>query len=86
MGIFGKLLGDTQFKQLTVLCSFALCLCIMATCLAVSERVLVERADDEKDGLGHILRNIWDTMWHMPRGIAQVCQILFFAWIGEWDC
>lgn len=83
MKIFGTSLGDTQFKQLTVLCSIALAICIGVTCFAVSERVLVERrAEDSKSGLSHIFRLIWKTIWHMPKRIAAICLIIFFAWIG----
>ncbi|RPA81392.1 MFS general substrate transporter [Ascobolus immersus RN42] len=81
--IFGDFLGDTQFKQLVLICSFALCCCIGATCLAVSERILVERrGEDAKSGIKHVLHTIWVTIWNMPRGIGAVCLIIFFAWIG----
>jgi solute carrier family 45, member 1/2/4 len=81
--IFGNFLGDTQFKQLVVICSFALCCCIGATCLAVKERILVERrGEDAKSGIKHVLHTIWVTIWNMPRRIGAVCLIIFFAWIG----
>lgn len=39
--IFGTSIGDTQFKQLTVVAAVALLLAIGVTCWATRERVLV---------------------------------------------
>ena len=39
--IFGTLIGDTQFKQLTVIAALALIVAVGVTCWAVEERVLV---------------------------------------------
>jgi solute carrier family 45 protein 1/2/4 len=39
--IFGTLIGDTQFKQLTVIAAVALIVAVGVTCWAVEERVLV---------------------------------------------
>lgn len=39
--IFGGLIGDTQFKQLTVIAAFALAFAVGVTCWATTERVLV---------------------------------------------
>ena len=39
--IFGTLIGDTQFKQLTVIAAVALIFAIGVTCWAVQERVLL---------------------------------------------
>ena len=39
--VFGTLIGDTQFKQLTVIAAVALILAIGVTSWAVEERVLV---------------------------------------------
>jgi solute carrier family 45 protein 1/2/4 len=41
--IFGTLIGDTQFKQLTVIAAVALIVAVGVTCWAVEERVLVAR-------------------------------------------
>jgi solute carrier family 45 protein 1/2/4 len=41
--IFGTLIGDTQFKQLTVIAAVALIVAVGVTCWAVEERVLVVR-------------------------------------------
>lgn len=44
--IFGTLIGDTQFKQLTVIAAVALIVAIGVTCWAVDERVLIARGFD----------------------------------------
>lgn len=38
--IFGTLIGDSQFKQLTVVAAVVLCLCVGITSWAVQEKVL----------------------------------------------
>lgn len=40
--IFGTLIGDTQFKQLTVVAAIVLSLCVGITSWAVQEKVLVD--------------------------------------------
>ncbi|MCJ1400260.1 hypothetical protein MMC11_003464 [Xylographa trunciseda] len=44
MGIFGTTLGSTQFKQVCVIASGTLVICIGVTCFCVEERVLVSNA------------------------------------------
>ena len=39
--IFGNLLGDSQFKQLTVIAAFVILIAIGITSWAVEERVLI---------------------------------------------
>lgn len=81
--IFGTALGDSQFKQLLAISAFLLAFCVGATCLTVSERVLVSRKDvEESSGVLQVFYTIWNTMWHMPRNIWSICIILFWAWIG----
>lgn len=38
---FGTFLGDTQFKQMTVISALALLMSVSVTCYAVEERVLI---------------------------------------------
>lgn len=39
--IFGTTLGDSQFKQLTIIAAMALLAAVSITCYAVEERVLI---------------------------------------------
>jgi solute carrier family 45 protein 1/2/4 len=39
--IFGTALGDTQFKQMTVIAALSLIFSVLVTCYAVKERVLI---------------------------------------------
>lgn len=41
LGIFGHALGDTQFKQMTVIAAIFLILSVSVTSYAVKERVLI---------------------------------------------
>ena len=44
LNIFGNLLGDTQFKQLTVIAAASLAFAVGITSWAVEERVLISAA------------------------------------------
>lgn len=41
VSIFGSLLGDTQFKQMTVIAAMSLILAVAVTSYSVKERVLI---------------------------------------------
>jgi solute carrier family 45, member 1/2/4 len=41
VSIFGTMLGDTQFKQMTVISGVSLIGTVLITCYAVQERILV---------------------------------------------
>jgi len=69
--IFGNALGDSQFKQLMVVSSFLLTLCVGITCASVTERVLLSRKDTGS-GVTHMFRVIWNTLFHLPRNIWAV--------------
>jgi solute carrier family 45, member 1/2/4 len=82
--IFGPMLGDTQFKQLTAVAALALCLTVGITSWAVNERVLVSSGKEEQEELGaiQVLQTIFKTATNLPRGIAAICFVQFWAWIG----
>jgi solute carrier family 45 protein 1/2/4 len=46
--IFGTLIGDTQFKQLTVIAALALIFAVGVTCWAVDERILVAKGYESR--------------------------------------
>ncbi|KAF8242379.1 MFS general substrate transporter [Wilcoxina mikolae CBS 423.85] len=80
-GIFGNMLGDTQFKQLMVISAFLLLLFVGITCASVTERVLLTRKDTNS-GVLHMFSVIWNTLFHMPKNIWAICIVLFWAWVG----
>jgi solute carrier family 45 protein 1/2/4 len=41
VGIFGTIIGDTQFKQMTVIAAFSLVVAVAITSYSVKERVLI---------------------------------------------
>ncbi|KAL9586360.1 MAG: hypothetical protein Q9203_003887 [Teloschistes exilis] len=81
--VFGKTLGDSQFKQCCVIAAFALLLSVGVTSWAVNERILISARDaDVKSGTLNFLSKILKTTWHLPDRIQAICWIVFWAWIG----
>ncbi|CAJ2501642.1 Uu.00g044950.m01.CDS01 [Anthostomella pinea] len=82
--IFGTFLGETQFKQLTVIAALGLVATCGVTCWAVNERVLISvRHDARKEGgMLKVISQIWHTIVHLPPRIHAICMAQFWAWIG----
>ncbi|MCJ1226096.1 hypothetical protein MMC12_002745 [Toensbergia leucococca] len=81
--IFGKTLGDSQFKQLTVIAAAALLIAVGITSYAVEERVLISARDsDSKSGAVKMVAQIFKTTLHLPNRIQAICWAQFWAWIG----
>ena len=83
--VVGGMMGDTQFKRLTVVAALILSLTVGITCWAVSERVLISDGNegDEKLGAVEMTTKILKTAMNLPSGIAAICFVQFWAWIGE---
>lgn len=66
--LLGKSLGETQFKQLTVLAAFGLVGTCGMTCWAVTERVLLSTPSqsNKEGGLYQIASHISSTILHLP--------------------
>ncbi|KAK3362094.1 major facilitator superfamily domain-containing protein [Lasiosphaeria ovina] len=82
--LFGTRLGDTQFKQLTVIAALGILVTSTATCWAVTERVLVSVRHDPRRAQGHfkVVRQIWSTLLTLPPRIRAICWAVFWSWIG----
>ncbi|KAI0447414.1 major facilitator superfamily domain-containing protein [Xylaria telfairii] len=82
--LLGKSLGETQFKQLTVLAAFGLVGTCGVTCWAVTERVLISTpAKSNKEGaLYRVVSHIWTTINNLPPRVRAICMAQFWAWIG----
>lgn len=82
--VFGPMLGDSQFKQLTAVAALCLCITVGITSWAVTERVLVSDGLEEEKELGplQVLSTIAQTATDLPRGIQAICFVQFWAWIG----
>ncbi|KAI1107557.1 MFS general substrate transporter [Jackrogersella minutella] len=82
--LLGTSLGNTQFKQLTVIAAFGLVFTCGVTCWAVTERILIAtRHDSHKEGGGFkVISQIWSTIVHLPPRIRAICMAQFWAWIG----
>ncbi|KAK3301144.1 uncharacterized protein B0H64DRAFT_32119 [Chaetomium fimeti] len=82
--IFGPRLGDTQFKQLTVIAALGMLLTSGITCWAVSERILVSVRHDPRRAQGRfkVVRQIYSTVLTLPPRIRGICNAVFWSWIG----
>ncbi|KAF1933509.1 sucrose transport protein SUC2 [Didymella exigua CBS 183.55] len=80
--VFGTLLGDTQFKQLTVVAAFCLCLTVGLTSWAVTERVLIGHDGDEQLSATKVLIDLAKSTFNLPATIKTICHVQFWAWIG----
>lgn len=80
--IFGTALGDTQFKQLSVIATAAILGSTALTCWAVEERVLVASKPTRHQGRFKVFRQIYSTLLHLPPRIQAICWAQFWAWIG----
>lgn len=84
-GTFGTWLGDTQFKQLTLIAALGILFTSALTCWAVTERVLVSTKHDPREGEGSrwkVLKQIWSTFLDLPPRIQGICWAVFWGWIG----
>lgn len=84
VSIFGSALGDTQFKQLTLIAATFILFSSSVTCWAVTERVLISiRSDPQRrEGNFKVVRQIWATILSLPPRIQAICWIVFWSWIG----
>ncbi|KAL7629466.1 hypothetical protein AAE478_000986 [Parahypoxylon ruwenzoriense] len=82
--LLGTSLGDTQFKQLTVIAAFGLVFTCGVTSWAVTERILIAARHDprKEDGGFKVISQIWSTIVNLPPRIRAICMAQFWAWIG----
>lgn len=81
----GPRLGDTQFKQLTMIAALSMLATAATTCWAVTERVLISVRHDPREataGRFKVFRQIWSTLLNLPPRIQIICWSMFWAWIG----
>ncbi|KAJ6178869.1 hypothetical protein N7519_009330 [Penicillium mononematosum] len=82
VSIFGTFLGDTQFKQMTVIAALSLVLAVGVTSYSVKERVLISARDDGSAGAIQVLSQLFKTTFELPPRIQAICWAQFWAWIG----
>ncbi|KAJ6133299.1 hypothetical protein N7471_008514 [Penicillium samsonianum] len=82
VSIFGTFLGDTQFKQMTVIAALSLMLAVAITSYSVKERVLISARDDGSAGAFQVLSQLFKTTFELPPRIQAICWAQFWAWIG----
>lgn len=81
VGIFGTSMGNTQFKQLTIIAAVVMTIVNAITCWAVTERILVT-PPPSAGGRFKVFRRIWSTVLSLPPRIAAICWAQFWSWIG----
>ncbi|CAL5866186.1 uncharacterized protein PFLUO_LOCUS393 [Penicillium psychrofluorescens] len=83
VSIFGSIIGDTQFKQMTVIAALSLIGAVAVTSYAVKERVLLSARDsDGKAGAIQVVVQLFKTTMELPPRIQAICWAQFWAWIG----
>lgn len=82
--MFGTTLGDSQFKQLTIIAALGMLGTAVITCWAVTERVLVTVRHDPRraEGSFKVVRQIWSTILTLPPRIQGICNAVFWSWLG----
>ncbi|PNP41426.1 hypothetical protein TGAMA5MH_06753 [Trichoderma gamsii] len=92
VSLFGPRLGDSQFKQLTVIAAMAILSSTSVTCWAVTERVLkpishhhdshplTKKLPDE--GPLKVFHQIRSTLLTLPPRVQAICWAQFWSWIG----
>lgn len=78
----GGAFGDTQFKVLCVIASFALTSTVVISCLSIHERVDRSPTSEKTTGVVSFFRQIFRSVRRLPPQIRKVCEVQFFAWIG----
>lgn len=84
VSVFGTTLGDTQFKQLTVIAALGMFITSWVTCWAVTERIPPPARYDPRAPQGRfkVVRQIWSTLSNLPPRIQAICWAVFWSWIG----
>ncbi|KAL6715789.1 hypothetical protein ACLMJK_006750 [Lecanora helva] len=81
--VFGTTLGDSQFKQLTIIAAAFFVFAVGLTSWAVRERVLISTRDgNAKADAVKTLSQILKTTANLPSRIRAICWVQFWAWIG----
>ncbi|KAK1221622.1 hypothetical protein PQX77_015566 [Marasmius sp. AFHP31] len=79
-------LGSTQIQILSILSSFILLFSHLLTAAAVREETLGNKRQSRATGpiekFVSDMKDIWKTMWTLPRTIKQICIIQFFSSTG----
>lgn len=84
VSLLGTTLGDTQFKQLTVIAALSMLTSSSITCWAVTERILISVKQDPRRSQGRykVVSQILSTLLTLPPRIHAICIAVFWSWIG----
>ncbi|KAJ7050399.1 major facilitator superfamily domain-containing protein [Mycena amicta] len=76
------LLGSTELQVLSVMVAGLLLFAHLTTAMLVKEKTLIRPPDHAQPSLYRELRQLFSSMFSLPRIIQQICAIQFFAWLG----
>lgn len=83
VSILGTFLGDTQFKQMTVIAAMFLVGSVLVTAYSVKERILITARGGGADaGAMQVISQLLKTTMELPPRIQAICWAQFWAWIG----
>ncbi len=76
--------GNTQFKVLCVIASFAMSSTLAVSVFSIRERDprLEGEPAEQESGVLAFFRGLFRSMRKLPPQIRKVCEVQFFAWIG----
>lgn len=79
----GGILGNTQFKVLTVIAAFSLCGTVLLSISFIRERDPgQEGLASSKKGVVSFFRQVFISMKRLPPQTRRVCEAQFFSWIS----
>ncbi|KAJ7120253.1 major facilitator superfamily domain-containing protein [Mycena epipterygia] len=79
---FLPFLGSSELQVLSVIVSVLILLGHLTTTALVTEKVLVPTPGQPRPSFQAEIRQIFSSMFTLPRVIRQICMIQFFAWLG----
>ncbi|KAF9110165.1 hypothetical protein BGX27_006707 [Mortierella sp. AM989] len=77
--------GDTQVKGLCLIACLFLILTVGMTCIAVTERVMINAPKTSESSVSEFLqgfRTVLRAIRYLPTRIQHLCNVQFFAWMG----
>ncbi len=81
--VFGTTLGDTQFKQLTIIAAMGVLITSSITCWAVTERIFVPVPRHSlKPARFQVFVQSWSTLRNLPPRMQALCWAVFWSMIG----
>ncbi|KAJ7468281.1 major facilitator superfamily domain-containing protein [Mycena galericulata] len=79
---FLPFLGSSELQVLSVIVSVLIIAGHLTTAVLVKEKVYVRTVEQQRPSFRAEIRQMFLSMFTLPRAIRQICMIQFFAWLG----